>query len=130
MTSYRQLNDFTDDTFGVYLASTSWPFFHEFGETFESLCEFRMMSRTAVEAAIVDLPGAMAREITDLRKAEEAGEDVWVDAATYGYWSDRLSRAPTHFRTFVYTGITAALFASLEVLLDEMVEAAAKELVT
>jgi hypothetical protein len=122
------LNEFADETFGLYMASTSWSFFHDFAEALESLSEFRMMSRVAVEAAIADLPAAMEREIAILEEAEKAGDDVFVDAATYDFWSDRLDRAPEHFSTFVCVGITAALFANFEKLLDAMVEGAATQL--
>jgi hypothetical protein len=70
----------------------------------------------------------MERDIASLRNIKATGDDVLVDAATHDYWSDRLSRAPDHYRVFVYTGITAALFANLEVLLDAMVNAAAQQL--
>jgi hypothetical protein len=123
------LNSFDDDAFGLYVPSSGWPCFTEFADAFESLCEFRMMSRAAVEQAIASLPAAMEREIEDLRRAEASSDEgVFVDAATYDYWDERLSRAPDHFRMFLYTGITAALFGGLESLLDAMVDTAAREL--
>jgi hypothetical protein len=40
----------------------------------ESLCEFRMTSRMAVEQAIKSLPASMERETEDLRRAKASDE--------------------------------------------------------
>jgi hypothetical protein len=112
----------------LFQATTAWPFFHEFSERLESLEGFLLMTRVAVETAIDEMPRERDRQIEELQRLESEGSDeVFVDAATYDYWAERLAVAPDHYREFLYTGITAALFANLEAMLDEMVRAAADE---